>query len=103
VLGALGALERLGLLDGSVTAELRDAYLWLRRAEHAVQMVEERQTQMFPRDAAGQLGLARRLGYPALEAVHARDALLDDWTRVRARVRTHFENLVLVASDADVA
>ena len=103
VLGALGALERLGLLDGSVTAELRDAYLWLRRAEHAVQMVEERQTQMFPRDAASQLGLARRLGYPALEAVRARDALLDDWTRVRARVRTHFENLVLVARDADVA
>lgn len=102
VLRALAALERLGLLDASVTAELSEAYLWLRRAEHAVQLVEERQTQMFPRDAAAQVGLARRLGYPQVEAVHARDALLDDWTRVRARVRAHFENLVLV-SDADVA
>jgi len=102
VLEALGALERLGLLDASVTAELSEAYLWLRRAEHALQMVEERQTQAFPRDAAQQLGLARRLGYPQLEAARARDALLDDWTRVRARVRTHFENLVLVARDADV-
>jgi [glutamine synthetase] adenylyltransferase / [glutamine synthetase]-adenylyl-L-tyrosine phosphorylase len=103
VLTALAALERLGLLDGSITTELRDAYLWLRRAEHAVQMVEERQTQMFPRESHAQLGLARRLGYPQLEAARARDALLDDWTRVRARVRTHFENLVLVARDADVA
>ena len=67
VLRALGALERLGLLDASVTRDLRDAYLWLRRAEHAVQLVEERQTQAFPRDAAAQLGLARRLGYPQLE------------------------------------
>ncbi len=100
VLEGLDALERLGLLDGSVTADLRDAYLWLRRAEHAVQLVEERQTQMFPRDSAGQLGLARRLGYPQVEGVRARDALQDDWTRVRAVVRTHFENLVL-ASDAD--
>ena len=103
VLRALAALERLGLLDGSITEELHDAYLWLRRAEHAVQLVEERQTQMFPRDTAAQVGLARRLGYPQIEAVHARDALLDDWTRVRARVRTHFENLVLESSDADVA
>ena len=103
VLVALAALERLGLLDASVTDELRGAYLWLRRAEHALQLVEERQTQMFPRDAAAQLGLARRLGYPQLEAAHARDALLDDWTRVRAGVRRHFENLVLASGDADVA
>ncbi len=102
VLRALAALERLGLLDASVTEELRAAYLWLRRAEHALQLVEERQTQMFPRDAAGQLGLARRLGYPQVEATHARDALLDDWMRVRAGVRRHFENLVLAAGDADV-
>jgi [glutamine synthetase] adenylyltransferase / [glutamine synthetase]-adenylyl-L-tyrosine phosphorylase len=100
VLAALGELERLGLLDASVTRDLCDAYLWLRRAEHAVQLVEERQTQAFPRDAAAQLGLARRLGYPQLEAARARDALLDDWTRVRAIVRTHFENLVLAGTDA---
>jgi glutamate-ammonia-ligase adenylyltransferase len=103
VLLALTALERLGLLDASITEELRDAYLWLRRAEHGVQLVDERQTQAFPRDAAAQLGLARRLGYPQVEAARARDALLDDWTRVRARVRTHFENLVLESASADVA
>jgi [glutamine synthetase] adenylyltransferase / [glutamine synthetase]-adenylyl-L-tyrosine phosphorylase len=102
VLDALAALERAGLLDGSVTAELTDAYLWLRRAEHAVQLVEERQTQAFPRDPEAQLGLARRLGYPQLAGARARDALLDDWTRVRARVRTHFENLVLESADGDV-
>jgi len=65
--------------------------------------VEERQTQAFPREPNAQLGLARRLAYPQLEGARARDALLDDWTRVRARVRTHFENLVLESSDADRA
>ena len=103
VLAALGALERAGLLGDSVVAELGESYLWLRRAEHAVQLVEERQTQAFPRDPAAQLGLARRLGYPQVEGARARDALLDDWTRVRARVRAHFENLVLETSDVDVA
>ncbi|MFI5314454.1 MAG: hypothetical protein ACHQ6T_02030 [Myxococcota bacterium] len=103
VLQALAALERLGLLDGSITEELRESYLWLRRAEHSLQLVEERQTQMFPREARAQLGLARRLGYPQTEAARARDALLDDWTRVRARVRTHFENLVLENADAELA
>jgi glutamate-ammonia-ligase adenylyltransferase len=94
----LEALERLGgrgLLPESAAADLAEAYTWLRRAEHALQMVEERQTQRFPRDAAGQLALARRLGYREAEAGRARDRLLDDWTAVRAEVRAHFEALVL--------
>ncbi len=94
----LEALERLGargLLPESAAADLAEAYTWLRRAEHALQMVEERQTQRFPRDAAGQLALARRLGYREAEAARARDRLLDDWTAVRAEVRAHFEALVL--------
>ena len=74
---------------------LRDSYLWLRRAEHAVQLVEERQTQRFPRDPAAQLALARRMGYRDDQGARARDRLLDDWTRVRAQVRQQFENLVL--------
>jgi len=101
VLAALAALERAGLLDLSVTDELGASYLWLRRAEHAVQLVEERQTQTFPREPNVQLALARRLAYPQVEGARARDALLDDWTRVRARVRAHFENLVLESSDAE--
>ena len=101
VLDGLGALRALGLLAPPVTEGLRDAYLWLRRAEHCVQMVDERQTQAFPREARAQLALARRMGYAEAEGRQARAALLDDWTRVRAEVRAHFENLVLESAKVD--
>ncbi len=97
VLDALAALSNLSLLPAPVTQALRDAYLWLRRAEHCVQMIEERQTQAFPREPGAQLGLARRMGYAEPEGRRAREALLDDWLRVRTEVRRHFENLVLDA------
>jgi len=101
VLEGLEALCQLGLLGRPVTDALRHAYLWLRRAEHCVQMVDERQTQAFPRDARAQLCLARRMGYAEPEGVQARAALLDDWTRVRSEVRAHFENLVLESPESD--
>ena len=101
VLAGLGALKDLALLPAPVTDGLRDAYLWLRRAEHCVQMIDERQTQTFPREPGAQLGLARRMGYAEPEGRRAREALLDDWTRVRAEVRKHFENLVLESGKAD--
>jgi len=94
-LDGLTALERLELLPADTVLALRDAYLWLRRAEHALQLAEEQQTARFPRDAAAQLALARRMGYDAEEGRDARARLLDDWTRVRSEARSHFEALVL--------
>jgi glutamate-ammonia-ligase adenylyltransferase len=99
VLDVLARLNRLGLLPDGPAAELSEAYTWLRRAEHALQWVEERQTQRFPRDASQQLGLARRMGYRDPEGTRARDRLLDDWVSTRARVRGHFDAL-LVGEDA---
>jgi len=101
VLEGLAVLRELDLLAAPVIESLRDAYLWLRRAEHCVQMVDERQTQAFPRDARAQLCLARRMGYPEPDGREVRAALLDDWTRVRAEVRAHFENLVLESPKLD--
>jgi glutamate-ammonia-ligase adenylyltransferase len=99
VLECLRGLALVGVLEPAVAESLRDAYLWLRRAEHALQLEEERQTHRFPRDAGAQLGLARRMGYGEANGVSARNRLLDDWTNVRAEVRRHFEDLVL--RDAD--
>jgi glutamine synthetase adenylyltransferase len=95
ILDALAALTRLELLPEAVTSSLVEAYSWLRRTEHALQLVEEQQTSEFPRDRAGQLALARRLGYADVEGERARGHLLDDWTEVRTDVRAHFEALVL--------
>ena len=95
VLDALSALGSARALDDGVVATLSDAYRWLRRAEHALQMVEERQTHRFPTDGQERIELARRMAYRDDEAHRARDRLVDDWTNVRAEVRGHFEALVL--------
>jgi glutamate-ammonia-ligase adenylyltransferase len=95
VLDALAALAAAGLFDEADSASLAESYTWLRRAEHALQMIEERQTQRFPREPEAQLGLARRMGYEEPEAERARERLLEDWARARATVRRHFDALVL--------
>jgi len=94
VLEVLGLLGRLALLPDRARVDLSHAYTWLRRAEHALQMVEERQTQGFPRERFGQIALARRMGYDEPEGERARERLLKDWSRVRSEVRAQFEALL---------
>jgi len=94
-LDGLEALGRLEMLPEETSAELSTAYLWLRRAEHAQQLVEEQQTSTFPRDSSGRLGLARRMGYDEASGDEARAHLVEDWNRHRAHVRTHFDALIL--------
>ncbi len=95
VLEALAVLGRRGILAADVAGSLSDGYLWLRRAEHAVQLVEERQVHAFPRDPEEQRALARRMGYRDEEGSRARERLLEDRSAVRAQVREQFEALVL--------
>jgi glutamate-ammonia-ligase adenylyltransferase len=95
VLDALRALGELELLPADVVRSLCDAYLWLRRAEHALQLADERQTAQVPARADARTELARRMGYASPRASEARDRFLDDWTAVRTEVRRHFDALVL--------
>jgi glutamate-ammonia-ligase adenylyltransferase len=95
VLDALDALGRRGKLPETTCQALGDAYIWLRRAEHALQLDEEQQTARFPREPASQLALARRMGYANDSGDAARTRLLDDWTSTRGEVRGHFDALVL--------
>ncbi len=95
VLEALDILGQHGLLPEATVPALANAYLWLRRAEHALQLTEEQQTARFPRERAAQTALARRMGYREITAVEAHTQLQDDWTWVRNEVRAHFEALVL--------
>ena len=78
---------------------LRDAYLWLRRAEHALQLAEEQQTARVPANAPRQHRAGAAHGLPRSRAPRtARDRLLEDWTAARGEVRSHFEALVLGAA-----
>jgi glutamate-ammonia-ligase adenylyltransferase len=61
-LASLPLLVQAGHLDAAEGTALADAYRWLRRVEHAVQIDEDRQVHVLPESQAGRDVVARRLG-----------------------------------------
>jgi [glutamine synthetase] adenylyltransferase / [glutamine synthetase]-adenylyl-L-tyrosine phosphorylase len=95
VRGTLKALERLlyaGLISSRDRDELGEAYVVLRRLEHRIQMVAERQTHSMPEDPRERERLARRAGYADAGAMER------DLSRHRAHVEARFKDLLRVAS-----
>jgi [glutamine synthetase] adenylyltransferase / [glutamine synthetase]-adenylyl-L-tyrosine phosphorylase len=95
VRGTMKALDRLlyaGLISSRDRDELAEAYVVLRRLEHRVQMVAERQTHSMPEDVREKQRLARRAGYPDASAMN------DDLALHRSRVEARFKDLLHVAS-----
>jgi glutamate-ammonia-ligase adenylyltransferase len=60
-LEALDALEKARLLPETTSARLEEDYLLLRRVEHSLQVLEDRQTHSLPKDPSERTALARRL------------------------------------------
>ena len=94
------ALERLGearLLPPAAVAELRTAYLYLRRLENRLQMLSDTQTHQLPADASGRERVARAMGcadWPAL---------LRQLQEQRATVSRHFRLVIFGGAAADPA
>src|SRR5690554_6604955 len=84
----LKELEELELLPSTVVRELRDAYVFLRNLEHALQGMEDKQTQELPDDALSLARISRIMGYEDWSA--CQKAL----TEHRERVATHFSNII---------
>ena len=96
VRGTLKALQRLlyaGLISSRDRDELSEAYVALRKLEHRVQMVAERQTHSIPEDPKEQERLARRAGFADAEA------MFGDLQQHRARVEARFKDLLRVAGE----
>ncbi len=85
VLPYLAEQDYLSLED---TAMLRDAYLLLRRTEHALQAVNDEQTQLLPEDDVARTRIALLVGFVSWKA-------LDDrlWT-MRNTVHAFFVDLI---------
>jgi glutamate-ammonia-ligase adenylyltransferase len=60
----LRALAAAGHVTPSTADELIEAYGFLRKVEHRLQMVDDRQTHSLPNDETGVAALATFLGYP---------------------------------------
>jgi len=60
---ALGLLARYGRMEAPEAARMAEAYWFLRRVEHRLQIRDEEQTHVVPRDPAELVPLSRSLGF----------------------------------------
>ncbi|AKU90649.1 bifunctional [glutamate--ammonia ligase]-adenylyl-L-tyrosine phosphorylase/[glutamate--ammonia-ligase] adenylyltransferase [Vulgatibacter incomptus] len=93
-LPALDKLVFAGLLSAQDRGALADAYDFLRRAEHRIQMVNERQTHELPADPDERERLARRMGYGPPDAAAG---FLADLAHHRRAVELCFRDLLGVS------
>jgi [glutamine synthetase] adenylyltransferase / [glutamine synthetase]-adenylyl-L-tyrosine phosphorylase len=66
-LDAINHLDRAGLLTATEAGSLKEAYGFLRRVEHRLQMVQNVQTHSLPRHERQRLSLSKRLGKETTE------------------------------------
>lgn len=93
VLAVLAYLGKKHILPGNAAAELTEAYFFLRNAEHAIQAVNDEQTQRLPVDELSLLRIACALGFASNEAFMQ---TLDNY---RDTVRRYFEEVVSAQQD----
>ena len=60
----MSRLEQVGCLTPEERGIMEDTYRFLRRVEHRLQIMFDRQTHQMPRDLEEQRILAVRMGYP---------------------------------------
>ncbi|MGP9808895.1 bifunctional [glutamate--ammonia ligase]-adenylyl-L-tyrosine phosphorylase/[glutamate--ammonia-ligase] adenylyltransferase [Halomonas sp. AOP12-C2-37] len=90
---ALNRLPELGLLPQGVVDELLPDYAFLRDIEHALQALEDRQTQTLPSDDSDRERVAFAMGHEDWSGLMAQ---LDE---VRERVRQHFDAVIADPED----
>ncbi len=90
-LDALALLAQAGHLAPETAGELAAAYGFLRRVEHRLQMVADRQTHLLPEKRRQLEAFACFMGYPDAAALAA--VLLDHMTRVQAHYLHVFEGV----------
>ena len=89
----LDALVAVGRVSSETAAELKDSYVFLRRVEHRLQMIEDHQTHSLPESEEALRHVAVFLGYDGTEAFAA--AL----TMHLSRVEKHYGELFEEAPD----
>ncbi|EKD42441.1 MAG: adenylylating enzyme for glutamine synthetase, partial [uncultured bacterium] len=94
----ISTLEIIGLLcqekmiSDQTAFDLKESYLFLRRLENKLQMLDENQTQIIPNDEDEQVKIAKRLGYLGSDAeIH--EHFSSDLKRVTLTVKNIFDGL----------
>ncbi|MDX1634998.1 MAG: bifunctional [glutamate--ammonia ligase]-adenylyl-L-tyrosine phosphorylase/[glutamate--ammonia-ligase] adenylyltransferase [Marinobacter sp.] len=93
LLNILPELEKLDLLPPEVVEELRQAYVFLRNLEHALQGINDQQTQLLPDEPAMRDRVALIMEYDSWDSFMA---ALDHH---RDRVAHHFANIIALEDE----
>jgi len=88
LLAVLTVLQREQLLPAAAVSELRQAYLFLRNLEHAIQGLQDKQTQLIPDDDLSRSRIALATGYADWNSCE------DQLNHYRSRVSAHFADLI---------
>ncbi|MCW5745564.1 MAG: bifunctional [glutamine synthetase] adenylyltransferase/[glutamine synthetase]-adenylyl-L-tyrosine phosphorylase [Alphaproteobacteria bacterium] len=83
----LAALAEAGLIRDTVARDMAESYGFLRRVEHRLQMVDDRQTHVLPGDDAGLAAIATFMGYVSAER------FADDLLRTFRTIEGHYARL----------
>lgn len=94
-LGAMKELNKHGFFEDATHRDLKSAYLFLRRLEHAIQAVDDQQTQKLPADNQAQQNMAITLGYQNW------DELMTALDEHRQKVIRPFDELVTTRQHTD--
>src|SRR5512144_2155210 len=97
---ALAALAHTGKIGAEVATELAQAYRFLRRVEHRLQMIDDAQTHTLPEDSAKLAGRPTFLSYPDLDAF--KSELLAMLRRVESHYAELFEDAPVLALPGDI-
>jgi glutamate-ammonia-ligase adenylyltransferase len=89
-LEAIEGLSRAGVIDEPHARQLRDDYVLLRRVEHYLQLLEDRQTHTLPTGEDELDTLARRVHGPRMAAA----AFRNEMDQVRGRVADAMEQFL---------
>ena len=85
---SLKHLGEVGLLDQQAVEDLEDAYLFLRRVEHAIQALNDQQTQSLPTEDDLRQRIVDTLGFDSWQN------FLDVLNEKRTKVTFQFEHLI---------
>jgi glutamate-ammonia-ligase adenylyltransferase len=95
-LETLDKLAALGMIGADALEAMTEAYHFLRRLEHRLQMIDDAQTHSVPTDPAGLLRVAFLMGFPTVDAF--RQALIAHLTAVEGVYTRLFEEAPSLAA-----